>query len=103
MSRSSEKLATRRRELLARCAEQRRNMTIHGHGISGPISRIDAVMAIIGRIKQHPGVIAALAVTLIAIRPGRLARLAGMGALVLRAIRTLRNFAPIMQGLQTRL
>src|SRR4051794_15200101 len=102
MSSSSEKLATRRKELLARCAQQRRNMALHGHEISAPMSKVDTAMAFIGRIKQHPGVIAALAVALIAIRPGRLAKLASLGALALRATRTLQTFAPVIQGLRAR-
>jgi hypothetical protein len=102
MSDFAEKLAVRRRELLVRCAEQRRNLAIHGHEISGPMSKVDTALAFIGRIKQHPGVIAAIVVGLVAIRPGRLARLASLGALGLRGLHILRTFAPVIQGLRAR-
>lgn len=75
---------------------------MHGHEISAPMSKVDAAMAFIGRVKQYPGVIAAIAVALIAIRPGRLAKLASLGAFALRATRTLQTFAPVVQGLRAR-
>ncbi len=103
MIRSSETLATRRRELLARCAEQRRTMTLHSRSLSQAMSKFDRAFALVARIRQHPGIIAGIViVTLIAFKPRRLVAMISTSAIALRMLRAARTMVPIVQSWRAR-
>ncbi|MDF3034939.1 MAG: hypothetical protein K0S28_213 [Paucimonas sp.] len=105
----SPKLAARRRELLARCGEERRTAAIHSqeltHSVSGVESKVDKAMSLVARVKDHPGIIVgavALLAGLIVVRPRRLAPLVSTGLVAVRALRTVNSVLPMLQNFRAR-
>jgi hypothetical protein len=94
-----EKLAQRRNELIARCATQRRTITMHGQPLAHTMSTVDTTISIVKHIRQHPGLVVGAVLGIIALRPSRLSRMLHGGTV---ALRTLRFVAPVVQRFRAR-
>ena len=99
MQMKAEQLARRRQALIARSEAQRSAMGQHAHSLSHAISILDSTLAILRRIRQHPGWIIGLVIGVIVIKPRRLSGFLQGSA---TALRTWRTVAPVVQRLRAR-
>lgn len=99
MGKLPQTLEQRRLGLLERCAEQRRTLAFHAHGVRDVSVKIDSAMNVVRRIRQHPGWIAAVLVGVAVIKPERLATVAKTAV---AALRTFNKVAPIVAVLNQR-
>ncbi|HEX2529904.1 MAG TPA: YqjK family protein [Burkholderiaceae bacterium] len=99
MKMQANQLAKRRQELVVRCSEQRESLVLQSRRWSAPMSTLDAVLVLLGRIRAHPDWLIGLAAALIAIKPRRLASVAQAGK---TALRTWATVAPVVHTFQKR-
>ena len=96
MIRYSEELAGRRQGLIARCAAQRKALTVQGQALVERVSGFDLGLTLLMRLKKNPAWIAGLVVGLVVIKPRRLLPMLQTALLAWQALRTL---APALKNI----
>jgi small-conductance mechanosensitive channel len=94
-----EKLAQRRRELMARCAEQRNSMHLQSERWRQSLSVEDATHTALTRVKQYQPWLIGAAIAVVLIKPRRIAKLLSAAT---AAAAMLRTAMPIVQQVQRR-
>jgi hypothetical protein len=89
----AERLAARRRRLVAQSQALRTELTLQLKPLSQSLATVDSGMRIFTRIRQHPEWIAGALIALVLLRPSRVAR-GVRGALL--GLRTWRRLAPLV-------
>lgn len=93
------RLAQRRTELIARCAEQRDVLSVQNQSLTQATSTLDHGLTVVRRIKHHPLAMAGIILAVVIIKPRRLLALARTGLVTWQ---TLRTVTPILQDMLAR-
>lgn len=92
-----DKLAQRRRELVARCAEQRKSVHLQNERWKQSLSVEDIAHTALARVKQFQPWLIGGAIAVVLIKPKRIAKFLHM---VTAAAGTLRMLSPVLQQVQ---
>lgn len=95
-----DKLANRRRELIARCAEQRTRLHLQGDRWRESLSVEDIAHNALSRVKQYQPWLIGAAIAVVLIKPRRIAAMLHAAT---AAAGTLRMAAPLIQQVQHKL
>lgn len=93
------RLAQRRAELIARCAEQRDALSTQNQSLTQITATLDYGLTLARRIKHNPLAMAGLMVAVVIIKPRRLLALARTGLVTWQALRTV---TPLLQDMLAR-
>jgi hypothetical protein len=99
MNARRELAALRRQRLVAECALQRADMAQQLQPLAHTLESVNTGVRILGRLRSHPGWIAAGVAGLMLVTPRRLSALLRTGSL---GLRTWRSLAPGLQLLLSR-
>lgn len=95
MKTRAEMLAWRRQLLIAESNMQRAELAMQVQPIVYTLASVNIGMRILGRVRQHPGWLATVALGVLAIRPHRISSFLRLGT---ASLRLLRHAAPLLQS-----
>jgi hypothetical protein len=96
--RGAQALARRREELVAISGMQRRSLQAQGQSLKSSLAVADAGILLLSRIRTNPLLMAGLALTVVLIKPRRLAEWLRTGSTLWRTVRVIVPFiAPMVQ------
>ncbi|MGV8893944.1 MAG: YqjK family protein [Burkholderiaceae bacterium] len=93
------RLAQRRAELIARCAEQRDALSTQKQSLIQITSTLDYGLTLVRRIKSNPLALAGIMAAVLIIKPRRLLALARTSLVTWQALRTV---TPLLQDMRAR-
>lgn len=96
MTTRAELLAWKRRQLLAECAMQREDLARQLRPVGWQLQSLESCVRIAGRLRRHPGWIAAASAAVLLLRPRRLSSVLQLAA---TGLRHWRSIAPTVQAL----